>query len=449
MAEIKKWQTGEFINNRYEIISFLGKGGMGKTYLALDKETGKRVALKLLTFSDIDDWKVLELFEREIKTLAAIDHPLIPDYLDNFRIDDGNELYFVLVQEYIEGKTLLNLVKTGKRFTNSEVEEIFKSLLETVSYIHELHPPVIHRDINPKNIILADNGKVFLVDFGAVADPVKSNNASTIVGTIGYMPQEQLYGKIKPASDMYALAATMIFLLTGKEPSEFDLKNMRLDYHAEVDISGKIKTILDRMLDPDYKTRLSDAKKALDFLEGRENFQEAGSLQDSPDTEHVMINQTSEGYKEISFKKKKAIYFFLIFFAIAWNSILIGFITNFGEMEEIPVFIYLFMTPFFGAGIFMIGMILYGFFGNVTLLLTGDELRYKNTIFGFTFKSSSVSYHDIKGTKIIEERGSKGHVSYILKVFGSGQTIKIGQFQGLDRNDLDYLKDLIEKEVFC
>lgn len=440
MAEAKKWQTGILVNNQYKIISFLGKGGMGKTYLATDINTGEKVALKLLTFSDIDDWKVLELFEREIKTLAALDHPLIPDYLDNFRIDEEKEIYYVLVQEYIEGKNLLDLVKAGKRFTNSEVEEIFKSLLKTVSYIHGLRPPVIHRDINPKNIILGDNGKIYLVDFGAVADPGKTGAASTVVGTIGYMPQEQLYGKIKPASDMYALAATIVFILTGKEPLQFELKKMRLDYHNEVSISGKKKTILDKMLDPDYNTRLSDAKTILDLLEGKTTLQ-AASLQDFAGTDRIIINQTDEGYKEITFKKKTLTYVFLMFFAIAWNSFLFGFFTNCGG---VPSFIYLFMLPFVAAGFFMIWQVLYGFFGKVTMTLSGSELIYKNSIFGVVFKTNSIPYNDVKEIKITTERGSKGSISYLLTVFGTGKMIKIGKFLGLDRVDLEYVKDVIE-----
>jgi eukaryotic-like serine/threonine-protein kinase len=447
MADKDKWQAGVLINNQYEIISFLGKGGMGKTYLATDRATGGKVALKLLTFRDINDWKVLELFEREIKTLAAIDHPLIPDYLDHFRINEGEDLSYVLVQEYIEGKNLLDLVKSGKRFTVKDVEEIFASLLETVSYIHDLRPPVIHRDINPKNIILTNNGKIYLVDFGAVADPGKTDTSSTVVGTIGYMPQEQLYGKIKPASDMYALAATIIFLLTGKDPSEFDLKNMRLDYHDEVNVSRKLRTLLDTMLDPDHNTRLSDARKALNYLKGEGTLRDDTALQDFTGTEQVIINQTGEGYKEITFKKKKAAFIFIVFFAIAWNSFLVTFLGNFGEMGEFSLFFILFMLPFFAAGFFMIGMVLYGFFGKATILLTGDELTYKNSIFSIPFKRVTFPYHQIRGMKVTEEQGSKGRVSHILTIFGQGQTIRIGKLQGLDRANLEYLKDVIEAEV--
>ncbi|MBN2440962.1 MAG: serine/threonine protein kinase [Spirochaetales bacterium] len=418
---------------------------MGKTYLATDNSSGKKVALKLLTFSDIDDWKILELFEREIKTLGAMDHPLIPDYLDNFRIEEGKDIYYVLVQEYIEGKNLLDLISGGKRFTEDEVMMILRSLLKTISYIHSLHPPIIHRDINPKNIILAPDNKVYLIDFGAVADPGKLAGGSTVVGTLGYMPQEQLYGKIKPASDMYALGATIVFILTGKEPSEFELKNMRLDYHPEVAVSRKLTSVLDKMLDPDYNKRLTDTKAALDILDGKASL--PATTRDFAGTERVIVRQDPEGNKTVSFKTSKVMYFFLIVFAIAWNSFIFGFMGNANEFGDMPIFINLFMLPFFAAGIGMIGMIFYGFFGKIGLVLTGEELMYKNSIFGVIFKRKSIPYNEIRDIKVTEERGSKGSISHVLTVFGPGTSIKIGKLQNLDKGELEYLRDMLKAEV--
>jgi predicted Ser/Thr protein kinase len=447
MEEVKKWQAGILVNNQYRIEAFLGKGGMGKTYRALDIKSGKKVALKLLCFSDIDDWKIVELFEREAKTLAALNHPLIPDYLDNFRIEEGKDLYYVLVQEYIDGNNLLDLIHAGKRFTIEEVEAIFKSLLSTIAYIHSLHPPVVHRDINPKNIIISSGNKVYLVDFGAVADPGKTDSGSTVVGTLGYMPQEQLYGKITSASDMYALGATIVFLLTGKEPSELELKNMRLDYHNLIDIPASIQTLLDYMLDPDYNRRLADAKKALAFLEGKEPLvpQSAEELEGA---ENVILKKTEEGFKEIAFKKKKSIYIFLIFFSIMWDSFLFFFLTGFGESEGgLPLFVLIFMLPFFAAGIFMFVFILYGFFGNSFLILKRDELVYNNTIFRYVFKSVSIPYSTVRWTKVVKEYGSKGSVSHVLSISGGNRTLKIGRMLGLTEEDLECVKRLIDRET--
>jgi len=263
-------QIGDLINKRYAVDALIGKGGMGQTYRATDSSSGKEVALKILNFSRLTNWKEIELFEREIEVLKSIENPLIPNYIDHFEADVGGQTELVLVQEYVRGDNLYRLIKAGRRFSEAEIEEIFQSLLETVSYIHELNPPIVHRDINPKNIVLDQAGRVYLVDFGAVGHIVSNTLAAvrsnTFVGTLGYMPPEQLYGKVTPSSDIYSLGVTILFLLTGKEPSEFELSNMRLDYHNYVKISTALRALLDRMIEPDMNKRLGDAAAALSEL---------------------------------------------------------------------------------------------------------------------------------------------------------------------------------------
>jgi serine/threonine protein kinase len=443
----KQYEPGTLLNGQYEIESFLAKGGMGKTYCAVDRKSGKKVALKLLVFSELEDWKVLELFEREIKTLAMIDHPLIPDYFDSFKIEQENEIMYVLVQEYVEGKNFLDLIQGGKRFTQSEIITFFKSLLQTVSYIHSLLPPIIHRDINPKNIILDKGGRVYLVDFGAVADPGKKESGSTVVGTIGYMPPEQLYGRVTRASDIYALAATIIFMLTGKEPSEFELKNLRPDFHADVNIAPNIMKLLDRMLDPDQTRRLSDAAKALDILEGKETVQRYDVKAGSGGTERVIIKEKNSGDKEITFKTPKLMFVFLIFFTIAWNSFLFGFFGDFLTDEDMPLFLLLFMLPFVAVGLGLIGFVIYGLFGRSTLILSASDVQYKNSIFGITVKSRVIPFEQYNGIKITEERGSRGSITNVLTIYGQGNTICIGRMMNLDLRDLEYLKEYIEQHL--
>jgi len=94
----------------------------------------------------------------------------VPSYVDSFSIDIDNDKYFILVQEYIKGKNLKYLVQNGKYFSIEEVKNILRSILEILDYIHNLQPPIIHRDINPNNIIIGDDGKVYLVDFGDAGD---------------------------------------------------------------------------------------------------------------------------------------------------------------------------------------------------------------------------------------------------------------------------------------
>ncbi len=259
------------IKDRYKIVLKIGAGGVGTTYKANDTQTQKIVVLKVLEISKIDNFKELELFEREIEVLKKINNPSIPDYYEHFQIDiTGNQLY-ILVQEFIDGENLANLVKAGKSFLEKEIIGILKNLLLILEYLHDLNPPIIHRDINPKNIILDKNNKLFLVDFGAVGRGLKNTltaaKSDTFVGTIGYMPQEQLFGKVHPGLDIYALGVTALFLLSGKAPWEFSIKNMKIDYQKSVKISLDLKYLIDKMIEPDQIKRLSNVKRTLSLIQ--------------------------------------------------------------------------------------------------------------------------------------------------------------------------------------
>jgi serine/threonine protein kinase len=200
------------INDRYRIDSIIGRGGIGTTFKALDLNTNTHVALKALEIERIENLKELELFEREIDVLKKIDNPCIPNYIKHFKTNISNHALYILVQEFVDGKNLYIHIKEGKKYREKEVLKLLKSLLTTLSYIHNLKPPIIHRDINPKNIILDKNNKLYLVDFGAVGRGRKNTLAAaksdTFVGTLGYMPHEQLFGKLHPGLDIYSLGVT-------------------------------------------------------------------------------------------------------------------------------------------------------------------------------------------------------------------------------------------------
>jgi eukaryotic-like serine/threonine-protein kinase len=186
----ERHQVGEIVRSRYCITEILGEGGLGITYAAEDLETGDRVALKALSFRQVNEWKVLELFEREAKILAQLDHPAIAKYLDYFQIDHDRDRDFYIVQELIAGKSLAQEIAHGWHGSEADIKEIAEQVLHVLIYLHELKPPIIHRDIKPQNIILRPNGKIAIVDFGAVQDTYRNTQVggSTIVGTYGYMP---------------------------------------------------------------------------------------------------------------------------------------------------------------------------------------------------------------------------------------------------------------------
>jgi serine/threonine protein kinase len=188
---------GDIIGDRYQIVTLLGQGGTGKTYSAIDLNNNQKVAIKTVFLSEITDWKTLDLFEREAKVLATLNHPYIPNYLDYFYLDTKTDRRFYLVQELVTGSSLYNLVQNGWHITEEEVKKIAIQILEILNYIHQLSPPVIHRDIKPQNLIRNENGNIYLVDFGAVQDLYRNtlNLTGTIVGTFGYMSPEQFRGK--------------------------------------------------------------------------------------------------------------------------------------------------------------------------------------------------------------------------------------------------------------
>lgn len=153
-----------------------------------------------MAFGGQFQWENLKLFEREAQVLKQLNHRQIPKYQDYFCIDD-HLLFFGLVQEYIPGSSLKQLLIQGKKFTHQQVHKIAVDVLNILIYLHELSPPVLHRDIKPSNLILGEDEQIYLVDFGAVQDTAKEGATFTVVGTYGYTPMEQY--RTSPRTTIY------------------------------------------------------------------------------------------------------------------------------------------------------------------------------------------------------------------------------------------------------
>ncbi|MBW4599775.1 MAG: serine/threonine protein kinase [Calothrix sp. FI2-JRJ7] len=263
-------RQSEIIAQRYKILSILGQGGIGITYSALDIECDKHVALKVLSLRKMKDWKKMELFEREAKTLAQLNHPAIPSYYGYFQIDTQLDKSFYIVQQLAPGKSLAELIEAGWCPSEDEVREIAVSILEILTYLHSLVPPVIHRDIKPQNIIRSDDGKIFLVDFGAVAETYHNTIAggSTIVGTLGYMAPEQFRASAVPATDLYGLGSTLLFLLTQKSPADLPQSQLKIDFRSHTNITNHFANWLDKMLEPVSSNRFPSTQEATAVLNG-------------------------------------------------------------------------------------------------------------------------------------------------------------------------------------
>ncbi|MDY6901750.1 MAG: serine/threonine-protein kinase, partial [Cyanobacteriota bacterium] len=259
--------------DHYVIQKQLGKKAGRKTFLAKDLETQELVVIKLLSFSNGFEWQDLKLFEREAQTLQNLEHPSIPRYLNYFEVKSENFTGFALVQSYIEAQTLEEYVKSGVIFTESEVKQIAFELLNILNYLHSLSPPVIHRDIKPSNILLSDRsgnniGKIYLIDFGSVQTAVaRESQTMTVVGTYGYMAQEQFGDRAVPASDIYSLGATLIYLLTATHPADLPQQDFRIKFEYLTNLSPVFNDWLRLMIEPSLDKRFDSAKNAIEVLE--------------------------------------------------------------------------------------------------------------------------------------------------------------------------------------
>lgn len=263
-------QLEQILHDRYQVQRQLGNNGIRQTWLAKDLQAADPenalVVVKLLAFGGSVQWDDLKLFEREVQILKHLNHPRIPQYIDYFCIDDRS-LWFGLVQEYIPGESLKEKLAVGKRFTEKQAKKIATEVLKILIYLHELNPGVLHRDIKPSNLIWGEDEQIYLVDFGAVQDKAAKEGVTfTVVGTYGYAPMEQYGGRAVPASDLYALGATLIHLLTNIPPAELPQQDLRLQFTNLVNLSPGFVGWLQKLTEPAPEKRFTNARQALDTL---------------------------------------------------------------------------------------------------------------------------------------------------------------------------------------
>ncbi|MBD2729300.1 protein kinase [Nostoc sp. FACHB-892] len=276
--------TITLLNNRYQVIQVIGAGGFGETFLAEDVHMPSRrrcviKQLKPITNNDPQAYQIIQQrFEREAATLEYLGESSnqIPKLYAYFS-ENGQ---FYLVQEWIHGQTLTNIVEAKGFESETAVRQILLSLLPVLDYVHS--KGIIHRDIKPENIILRSvDGKPVLIDFGAVKETIRSvvnspgyPTRSLVIGTPGYMPSEQAVGRPVYSTDIYSLGLTAIYLLTGKHPQELpaDLKTGEIlwQQHAP-NVSSQFATILNQAIKPHAGDRYSTASKMLQALQSVNN----------------------------------------------------------------------------------------------------------------------------------------------------------------------------------
>jgi formylglycine-generating enzyme required for sulfatase activity len=266
------------LQERYRGVRVIGEGGFGRTFLAVDEQrldtpcVIKQFLPQQSGSAALE--KATELFKQEAFRLRDLGkHSHIPDLLAFF--PQEGRLY--LVQEFIEGKNLLDELEQKGKFSESEVKQILVELLPILQFVHD--NKVIHRDIKPENIIRSSQtGALFLIDFGVSKEVGGSvlSRVGTITGTLGYAPPEQMRGKVFTNSDLYSLAVTCIRLLTGcfqKDAGDdliFDSMRMQWIWKQYVSVSQELEIVLDKMLQDIPVNRFQSATEVLSALQIQE-----------------------------------------------------------------------------------------------------------------------------------------------------------------------------------
>ncbi|MBR8831539.1 MAG: Serine/threonine-protein kinase F [Chroococcopsis gigantea SAG 12.99] len=270
------------IGGRYIPSSLLGQGGFGAAFLASDRFHPRLKKCVVKQFQPAGNLgtqaleKAQKLFIQEAEVLADLGRecPGIPELYASFPLNvpnpltEKNDRFFYLVQEYIDGQTLEKKLETKNApFSEAEVRNILGDLLQILKYIHSIG--VIHRDIKPSNIIQDNGDKIYLIDFGSVKQVANIKAVSTQIYTPGYAsPEQQTGGAVSPSSDLYALAATCVSLLTNRTPEDLfnpTSKVWRWQPYAP-GVSNDLANILNTMLQPNPLDRFENAGEILSKL---------------------------------------------------------------------------------------------------------------------------------------------------------------------------------------
>jgi len=285
---------------RYLPVRLLARGGFGAAFLARDRYTPamRQCVVKLLQPAGNLNPQQLQiaqnLFEREAAVLEELgsEHPQIPNLLAFFELTVSSlqpgkqEKFFYLVQEFIDGQNLEEELAQKGEFSEAEVLEVLGEILKILEFIHDRGS--IHRDIKPANIMRGRNGRLYLLDFGAVKQVTQvasGSQASTGIYSLGFAPPEQMSGQeVYPSTDLYALAVTCITLLAGKPPAElFDAFRNEWNWRSQVTVSDRTAQILDKMLLPAASQRFQSAAQVATVINARRQSQpKASQLTNQP-----------------------------------------------------------------------------------------------------------------------------------------------------------------------
>lgn len=258
---------GQIIENKYEILKRIGKGGMSEVYLAMDRNLNKQWAVKEIKKKarDRNNEVVIQSAIAEANMMKKLDHPCLPRIVDI--IDRKNVIYVVM--DYIEGEPLSKILEQYGAQPQEIVIEWAKELAGVLEYLHMQDPPIIYRDMKPANIMLQPNGNIKLIDFGIAREYKEQNVEDTVsLGTKGYAAPEQFGGKgqTDPRTDIYCLGVTLYHLVTGQNPCEppYELYPIR---HWKPELSAGLESIILKCTQMNPQDRYSSCAELLYALQ--------------------------------------------------------------------------------------------------------------------------------------------------------------------------------------
>ena len=254
------------LDERYVLLEQVGHGAVGTTWRARRLSDDVIVAIKELLVRRLDDFKTQELFEREARVLRELEHPGVLRYHDDFSAGHGRQHGHYLVTDFVEGQTLEAELEST-RFTEAQVLVILAQLAEVLAYLHTRQPPVVHRDLKPANVMRRRaDGRLLLIDFGAVREAMVEGGGSTVAGTFGYMAPEQLMGQASPASDVYALGVLAVALLSRQSPHDLLDAEHQLQWRRALSVTPACEALLDAMLARDPVRRLPNGVELIAWV---------------------------------------------------------------------------------------------------------------------------------------------------------------------------------------
>ncbi len=250
----------------YVVVAVLREKPSGATYEVRRESDGGSFVLKRLAIANLKHWKQFDLFEREVAALKTIEHPFVPRWVDSHLDEEAG--VFISVQTMVRGTTLKEILATRGGLTAPEVENYLCQALGILTHLHERAPQIIHRDINPSNVMVAD-GQLYLIDFGAVKVGGDVSTSMTTVGTFGYMAPEQILGRSDVQSDLYGLGMTLITMATGCEPPSLpqDPNTGQIDPSSVLRVPPHLANTLLSMIRPGLSERPPSARATVAFLQ--------------------------------------------------------------------------------------------------------------------------------------------------------------------------------------